>query len=177
MFTNAGAHLIADVAGWYLGTPSVPTQAVPANPDYNPNRAVGVLANKIGLYAGVRVGTNLDVIADAGVAAAWADSVNVASPGNVMLVGHRTENGAIFRYINSLKPGDSFSLIGSDGCTYNYSVMFTGVTRPDYSAIFGVAAFFGAPVTAQFLACSRADGTPTSLYYRIVVTGRLVSVT
>ncbi len=96
MFTNAGAHLIADVAGWYLGTPSVPTQAVPANPDYNPNRAVGVLANKIGLYAGVRVGTNLDVIADAGVAADWADSVNVASPGNVMLFGtaRRTEQSS-----------------------------------------------------------------------------------
>jgi sortase (surface protein transpeptidase) len=177
LFTNAGAHLIADVAGWYLGAPSVPTLAVPVNPNYSPNRAVGVQVNKIGLAAFVNVGTNLDTVADRGVAAAWADSANVASAGNVMLFGHRTTHGAIFRYINSLKPGDTFSLWGADGHSYNYLVMFIGVTTPSFPAIFGMAASSGAPVTAQLVACSKSDGSPTSLLYRVVVTGRLVSVT
>lgn len=177
LFTSAGAHLIADVAGWYLGTPTSPTLPVPVNPNYMPNRAVGVLANKIGLYAGVSVGTNLDTVANRGVAATWADTANVASPGNMMLFGHRTTYGGIFRYINSLKPGDTFSLFGTDGRSYNYLVMFTGVTAPTFESISNVAAFTGAPVTAQLVACSKLDGTPTSLYHRIVVTGRLVSVT
>ena len=85
---------------------------MPVNPNYTPNRAVGVLANKIGLYAGVGVGTNLDTVANRGVAATWADTANVASPGNMMLFGHRTTHGGIFRYINSLKPGDTFAMAG-----------------------------------------------------------------
>lgn len=178
LYTNGGAHLIADVAGWYLGTPTATTQGVPVNPNYQPNKAVAVLANKIGLYAGVSSCCgSLDTIANAGVAATWSDMVNVASPGNVMLFGHRTTHGAIFRYINSLRPGDTFTLIGSDGHHYNYLVMYTGVTAPRFTDINNIATYIKAPVTAQLVACSKPDGTPTSTSWRITVTGRLVSVT
>ena len=89
--------------------------------------------------------------------------------------GHRTTHGGIFRYINGLKPGDSFSLIGADGHYYNYRVYSTTVTAPYYTTISNIAAGFP-PVTAQLVACSKLDGTPTSTSWRIVVTGRLVSV-
>lgn len=178
LYTKGGAHLIADVAGWYLGTPTATTQGVPVNPSYQPNKAVAVLANKIGLYAGVSSCCgSLDTIANAGVAATWSDMVNVASPGNVMLFGHRTTHGAIFRYINQLKIGDTFTLIGADGHHYNYLVMFTGVTAPYFSSINNIASYMKAPVTAQLVACSKPDGSATSTSYRITVTGRLVSVT
>ncbi|MEQ1701095.1 MAG: sortase [Ilumatobacteraceae bacterium] len=178
LYTNGGAHLIADVAGWYLGTPTATTQGVPANPNYQPNKAVAVWAPKIGLYASVSSCCgSLDAIANAGVAATWSDMVNVASPGNVMLFGHRTTHGAIFRYINQLKPGDTYTLIGSDGHYYNYLVMYTGVTAPYFTSINNIAAYMKAPVTSQLVACSKPDGTPTSTSYRITVTARLVSVT
>ena len=178
LYTNGGVHMIADVAGWYLGTPTATTQGVPVNPNYQPNKAVAVWAPKIGLYSGVSSCCgSLDTIANAGVAATWSDMVNVASPGNVMLFGHRTTHGAIFRYINQLKPGDAFTLIGSDGHFYNYIVMFTGVTAPYFTSINNIATYLKAPVTAQLVACSKPDGTPTSTSYRITVTGRLVSVT
>ena len=54
--------------------------------------------------------------------------------------------------------------------------MYVAVTVPTYSAVNALSAMYG-PITAQLVACSKADGSPTSLKYRITVTGRLVSVT
>ncbi len=177
LYTDGGAHLIADVAGWYLGTPSEATLPTPANPIYNPNPAVAVAVPKLGIYVGIRAGGgNLDAIADQGYAATWSDINMVATPGNLMLFGHRTHGSAPFRYINEMRVGDEFIIVGSDGHQYHYQVMDVGVTIPFYSAIQGLANPYGA-VTAQLVACSKLDGSATSLSYRIVVTGRLVSVT
>ncbi len=130
---------------------------------------------KLGIFIGVLAGTNLNAIADKNLAAAFSDIDSVASPGNLMLFGHRTAKSAPFRYINNLKLGDTFAIVGSDGHWYNYEVVHVGVSSPDYSAIESFASSFG-PITAQLVACSKKDGSTTSLSYRIVVTGRLVSV-
>jgi len=177
LYTSSGLHMIADVAGWYLGHPPPATQPLPVNPNYSPNKVTAVFSNKIGMYAPVKSGGgSLDYIADQGYAAAWSDLANVASPGNVMLFGHRTTNPARFYRINELKPGDAFTLVGTDGHYYNYTVVHTTVTSPYYSFIAPIASFYP-PVTAQLVACSKLDGSATSTKYRIVVTGRLVSVT
>ncbi|MEN9823340.1 MAG: Sortase domain, partial [Actinomycetota bacterium] len=89
---------------------------------------------------------------------------------------HRTDAGGPFRYIDQMAPGDSFSLIGADGRSYNYVVMSENVTVPSYWNIYGLATLYP-PITAQLIACSKADGSPTSLSYRLVITGRLVSIT
>lgn len=176
LFTQGGSHLIADVAGWYLGIPSSATQPAPANPNFSPNSAVAVHVGKIGVFVGIKAGGgNLNAIADQGYAATWSDINTVAAPGNLMLFGHRTEGSAPFRYLNLLKPGDTFSIVGSDGHWYNYEVMDIGVSTPSYSQIQSYANPFGL-ATAQLVACSRIDGSATSLSYRIAVTGRLVSV-
>jgi len=176
LFTNAGVHLIGDVAGWFLGTPSTATLPVPANPNYTSNKTTAVHAGELGLYVAVKSGTNLDYIADQGYAATWSDLANVATPGNVMLFAHRTTGSAPFRYINGLTPGDNFSLIGTDGHWYHYRVVDQRVTSPYYSTISSVASAHG-PMTAQLVACSKLNGTPTSTLYRIVITGRLYAVT
>ena len=176
LFTQGGAHLIADVAGWYLGTPTVATQAAPANPEFTPNAAVALSVPKLGLSVGIRTGSNLTRIADQGFAATWSDINSVASPGNLMLFAHRTTGAAPFRYINLLNPGDGFSLMGNDGHSYNYVVVDRGVSTPSFSLIQSYASSYG-PITAQLVACSKIDGTPTSVNFRIAVTGRLVSVT
>jgi sortase (surface protein transpeptidase) len=177
LYTYGGSHLIADIAGWYLGTPSAVTVAPPTNPNYTPNAAVAVSIPKIGVYVGVKSGGgSLDAIANQGYAATWSDINSVAAQGNLMLFAHRTTGSAPFRYLNNLNPGDTFSIIGSDGHSYNYQVMDIGVSSPTYSAIQQFAAPYG-PITAQLVACSKLNGTATSTAYRIVVTGRLFSVT
>ncbi len=177
LFTQGGSHLIADIAGWYLGPPSSTTQAPPANPVYTSNPASSVYIPKIGVHVAIKAGGgSLDYIANQGYAATWSDINKVATPGNLMLFGHRTTGSAPFRHINNLNIGDTFSILGSDGHWYQYEVMHKGVTTPNYAKIQALAAPFG-PVTAQLVACSKLDGSATSTSYRLVVTGRLVSVT
>ena len=179
LYTYGGTHLIADVAGWYLGTPSAATQPPPTNPDYTRNAAVWVSIPKLGINIGIRASDgdrDLDALANSGFAVAFSGVDTVASPGNLMLFGHRTIRSAPFRHLDKLAVGDTFSIFGSDGQWYNYRVVNLGVTTPDYSAIESLADPYG-PITAQLVACSKVNGLPTSLKYRIVVTGRLESVT
>ena len=176
LFTNSGMHLIGDVAGWFLGTPSAATQPVPTNPNYTSNKATAVYSAKANVLVGIKSGTNLDSIANQGYAATWSDLANVATPGNVMLFGHRTTGNAPFYYLHVLTNGDSFSLLGSDGHWYNYRVVDKRVTYPYYTTIANISANNG-PMTAQLVACSKLSGLPTSTSYRIVITGRLYSIT
>lgn len=171
LYTSNGAHLIADVNGWYLGTPSVANQPVPVNPSYQPNPVVNVTYELLGISLPVATGPNLTALADSGYAATWSDLVNVAEPGNVMLFGHRTSHGGPFRPLNYAPIGSTFDLLGSDGHAYTYFVVRVDSTLPDYPTIANIAASM-APVTAQLVACD----PPGSVSRRIVVTGRLISV-
>lgn len=175
VYTLAGAHLIVDLAGVFLGTPLAATNPKPANPNYLPNVATRVYSSQVPVNVGIRTGSNLDYIADQGYAAGWTGLTNVAARGNTMLFGHRTAAGAPFRYLEQFDVNEKFVIVGSDGKRYEYLVMDKRVVRPDYSTILAIASPFGT-VTAQLVACSKADGSPTSLSYRIVITGRLVRV-
>jgi hypothetical protein len=172
LFVQSGAHVIVDVAGWYTGAPSLSSFPVPQNPFYWPNPAVRVVVPKLGINLLVATGTNLDRIADAGHAATFPSMINVASPGNMMLFGHRTSAGGPFRYLNELSPGDVFSILGSDGRSYNYRVTRLDVVGPTFTQVFDRAVGQG-PITAQLVACH----PPGSVRLRIVATGRLFSVT
>ncbi|MEY2754962.1 MAG: hypothetical protein RJB65_1320, partial [Actinomycetota bacterium] len=179
VYTYAGAHMIVDIAGLFTGTPRTTTRSTPVpNPNYARNKAVAVSIPKLGKFLPIVHGTSgtLTAIADRGVGASFSDLADVAAPGNLMVFAHRTDAGGPFRYINDLAPGDSFSLIGADGNSYNYVVMSENVTAPSYWNIYGLATLYP-PITAQLIACSKADGSPTSLSYRLVITGRLVSIT
>jgi len=108
-----------------------------------------------------------------------ADSLVVRLGGRVaeeLMFGHRTTGAGMFRHIETVKLGSTFSLRGTNGHWYNYRVVYVGVTPPRYSAISNITHYFP-PVTAQLVACSLQNGQPTSLQWRITVTGRLVSVT
>lgn len=175
LYTSHGAHLIADLAGWFLGSPVAATQPAPVNPTRAPNKAVSVHVPKIGVNLFVRSGSNLDAIADAGYAATWSQLADVATPGNIMLFGHRTNANGPFRNLHLLVPGDGFVIAGADGHAYLYRVVDKRVTSRQYGAVAAVATGWG-PATAQLVACSKLDGTPTSTTYVIVITGRLVSV-
>lgn len=176
LYTQNGAHLIADVSGWYLGNPSSAPYPTPASPNYQPNRAIHLSAPRMGAWVGIGTGSNLNTVADQGYAATWSDTVNVASPGNMMLFAHRTEHGAPFYWLHLMRVGDPFSILGSDGHWYHYVTVDTRVTLPWYSSV-ATSSVGRGPITAQLIACSKSNGLPTSLSYRLVVTGRLYAVT
>jgi LPXTG-site transpeptidase (sortase) family protein len=171
LFTQNGVHLVADVAGWYLGASTVAALAPPVNPVYTPNRAKLVVIPPIDKWLPIETGPNLDTIANRGHAAAWGDAINVATPTNMMLFAHRTSKGGPFRYIDRIPAGAIFSVVGTDGHSYNYQVVRTDILAPSFNTINKVGLSVGA-VTAQLIACH----PPGSVTYRIVVTGRLVSV-
>ena len=172
LFTLQGLHMIADLSGWYLGSPTASTMAAPTNPMFNSNTARELDAPRISLATAVGTGSNLDAVANLGIAATWNGTAQLATPGNIVLFGHRTTHGAPFRFINILQFGDFISLIGDDGHSYNYMVVRQDVTVPSYNVINNIGLNSGL-ATVQLVACT----PPGSVKFRLVTTARLVSVT
>jgi Sortase domain len=171
VFTSNGVHMIADLAGWYLGTPSTATLGPPNNPSFGPTKANQVIAAAIGAV-GVGTGDNLDAVANLGIAATWNGAALLGVPGNTVLFGHRTIHGAPFRNLDSVPVGGAISMIGDDGHSYNYVVVGSDVTQPDFDPINAIGLASG-PSTVQLVACTPLG----SIRFRIVVTARLISVT
>ncbi len=172
LFTQHGLHLIADLNGWYLGLPSAAVLPPPINPFYGPSTARSLHVNSIGLATEVGTGTNLDAVANLGIAATWNGAAELATPGNIVLFGHRTTHGGPFRYINEVPIGGSISLVGDDGHSYNYRVVRQDVTAPNFNVINNIGIRSGM-ATVQLVACT----PPGSVRFRHVTTARLISVT
>ena len=179
LYTSAGAHMVVDVTGYFTGTPVAPTSPPPPVPDYDPTNAIAVSVPKLKVFLPIAVSrttSGLTSLADRGFAAAWTTNVLTPVAGNIMLFGHRTSGSAPFRYLNNLKLGDVITLIGADGHQYHYKAVQTAVTAPLFASVNALAGKYP-PITVQLVACSKKDGSPTSLSYRISVTARLVGVT
>ncbi len=177
---DKGAHMVVDVEGIFLGTRPVAVNLPVKNPTF---AATAVTAVRWADAAGTHVSavqasttnTSNDMtrIADKSIVAAFKGMSTLAKKGNTMLFAHRTTHGGIFRYLNTMRVGGTFSLKGADGHWYHYRITRIGTTTPVFNNIANMATPYP-PVTAQLIACSKADGTPTSLNYRIVITGMLV---
>lgn len=193
LYTLGGAHLIADIAGCFLGAPLSPSMSKVASPNYSPSHVTRVIAptaagcetsgsvrhcypGGINLPVAYTSAADLNAIADFGWAATWTDTSYLASLGNVMMFGHRTAHSGPFYFLHKMQVGQTYQLVGADGNYYNYKVMEVTVTTPNFQSVIGRSVGRGA-ITSQLVACSKSTGLPTSLYYRIVVTGRLYSVT
>ncbi|MGZ4679431.1 MAG: sortase domain-containing protein, partial [Ilumatobacteraceae bacterium] len=172
LFNQQGLHMIADISGWYLGTPTTATLPIPINPFYGPATAQEVNSQPIGMSLAVGTGSNLDAVANLGVAATWNGAAQLAVPGNIVLFGHRTTHGAPFLRINEIPIGGGISLTGDDGHHYNYVVVRQDVTVPNYDIINNIGVNAGL-ATVQLVACT----PPHSVTFRWVTTARLVSVT
>ena len=172
LFTQNGLHLIADLNGWYLGAPTAAVLPPPTNPDYGPSTAHEVDTGSIGMSLPVGTGSNLDAVANLGIAATWNGAAQLATPGNVVLFGHRTTHGAPFLNINLVPLGGIVNLIGDDGHSYNYMVVRQDVTAPSFNVINNIGLTSGL-ATVQLVACT----PPHSVRFRWVTTARLISVT
>ena len=173
LYIQSGTHLIADIAGWYLGTATTPTTPPPVNKSNQPSPAIYLNIPSLNIaWMGITSSTNPDHVADQGRAAAFSGLADAGEPGNVMLFAHRTTHGRPFRYIDTLPAGERFNLVASNGLTYWYEVVRVDFTSPTFNAIQEMADRIG-PATVQLVACH----PPGSATYRVVTTARLVAVT
>lgn len=169
LFTQNGAQMIVDVAGWYLGTPDASTLPIPAIPTYGPSWATAINAPNLGLAVPVGYGTNITAVINSGVAALWAGYGNLGLADHNVYFAHRTSHGGPFRYIDRLAVGARFTIRGNDGVDYLYLVLRADVIWPTASILIDIVTHSG-PYTATLVACH----PPTSTKYRLAITGRLI---
>jgi hypothetical protein len=191
--TQGGAFQV-DVAGWYIGTPLTETNPAPINPAQTPSvvtavewtDATGKHTLAVERPSSPR-NTFLDPIADRGKGAAYNDLSTLGKAMDVIVFAHRTKMPptcnarnyrtwpctGIFRDLNTIKVGSTFRLKDARGHWWTYQVAKVGVTKATFNSVVAPALLYP-PATAQLIACSLANGKPTSYQYRIVVTGRLI---
>lgn len=171
LYTQNGAQMIVDVAGWYLGTPETSTLPVPPIPHYGPSYATSIDAPYAGVDVPVGYGKNINAVIDRGVAALWAGYGQLGLPDHNVYFAHRTSHGAPFRNIDRLTVGNTFTITGADGVDYLYLVLRVDVIWPTPSILIDIVTHSG-PFTATLVACH----PPRSTKYRLAVTGRLIGI-
>ncbi len=169
LYTQSGAQMIVDVAGWYLGSPAAGAEPPPPNPSTASSSAVAIAGP--GLSVGVGYGRDLDAVIDSGRAGLWDGVGALGLRRNNVFFAHRTSHGAAFRNLDRLVPGTVFVIEGADGRGYRYLVTRQDVIVPRAAVLKSIVTVAG-PVTATLVACH----PPGSVRYRIVVTGRLIGL-
>ncbi len=95
----------------------------------------------------------------------WPHTHRPGSQGTVAIAGHRTTHTKPFHNLDKLKPGDTIT-VNYQKHTYIYVVTSKRVLSSRNQHIADDVGHERLILTA----CARADGTPTSLAYRIVIT-------
>ena len=126
-------------------------------------------APAIGLNQIVEGGDDSNEVVDTGAIWHWLGSGTPDQFAHIVTFAHRTSKGGTFEDIHLLNVGDIITVEGPTGESWSYSVAGSKVVSPDSSDIYAEARSYGGP-SISLVACSKADGTPTSLSYRLVVT-------
>jgi LPXTG-site transpeptidase (sortase) family protein len=151
-----GAVVLGSISGIVLGLDDA-ADAAPAPP---PVGIATLVVPKIKMKRPVFEGTSLTVLNNG--PGHKASSAMPGQPGHCVIFGHRTSHGGPFRKINLLKVGDA---ITCGGLTY-YVRKTEVIPKKQMRRIFT----FEAPTPAiSLIACSKANGQPTSLGFRICV--------
>lgn len=168
---TSGGAVVADYAGYFTGTPLTVQQARPVNsPAVFPAPPYTLSIPRLGLTMAVDTGSIS--LPDYGIGWIWPGSVLPGQQGSISVFAHRTDAGGVFRYINALRPGDEMTLIAANGKRYVFRMTQSAITGSSEASILG--AVWATPLPSlSLIACSKTDGTPTSLKYRLVVSGVL----
>lgn len=174
VYDYSGGHVIADMAGYFTGKqriPSLPAYVNPPPPAAPPTWTLRV--PRLGLTSQVLEG-DATIITDSGYSWHWTGTGFLGQAAHVAVFAHRTEHGGPYRYVHLLQPGDTWTVTTGDGREYTYRMVRRDLTDAQTSNILAATRFHPG-TTFSLIACSRTDFLPTSLSYRIVVTGELVS--
>ncbi len=186
IFTQGGANVIVDVAGYFLGLPTAAPLPAPVNivPPPPPPAALPYVLNipKIIYNRGPQVGVTGTVIegvgnavVDAGYVGHWPGTGFAGEQSHMVLFAHRTAHTGIFRHINDLGPGDQITLTAADGRVFHYTYSSRAITGQKPADIYNVG--LSAPLpSVSLVGCSRTDFAPTDIRFRIVVTFSLIGV-
>ena len=168
-FAKSGAHIIADVAGWYTGRPEAPTVGPAISPP-PPGGPIPWLVQipRIGLNQWVYDG-DANRIVDSGNTWHWTGTGLVGQGGNSVLFGHRTEHGGPYRNQHQLRAGDELIVYTSDQRRYRYRMVAEYVTSKYANDILGATRRLGGE-TISVVSCSKTNRLPTSLQHRLVTT-------
>jgi S1-C subfamily serine protease len=172
VYAQWGAHVLIDMAGWYTGTPAFPTikWINPPPPAIGPPWTLEI--QRLGILRGVFAGSSNPIV-NAGNVWHWTGTGFMGQDAHVAMFAHRTEHGGLLRFMHVLGNGDRMDVLTPDGRRYMYQVVRRDVTSSRTTDI--LAATLRHPgTTLSIIGCSKLDGTPTSLSYRLVVTGELL---
>jgi sortase (surface protein transpeptidase) len=185
VLSSHGAHVVVDIAGYFLGTPKTAQLAKYVNPDPPPVPTPWILrVPRIGLTSTVVDGSP-NAVTNAGQSWHWAGTGDIGGAGShVALFAHRTSAGGPYRYLNYLQTGDEMTVTTTDNREYTYRVVRRDLTNPGNASILAATRLHPG-TTLSLVACtvgydkSRSAypdiWAPTSTQYRIVVTSELVS--
>ena len=184
VYNAFGSHVVVDLAGYFTGTPKVPSlpkHKNPPPPAAPPNWILRV--PRLGLTSTVMAG-DATAITDAGFTWHWTGTGYMGQTAHVAVFGHRTEAGGPYRYVDRMVNGDLITVTTGDGREYTYKMVGRYLTDAGTQNILN-ATRANSGTTFSIVACTVGyDSTksgypnpwaPTSLKYRIVVNFALVS--
>lgn len=191
VYSSHGAAVIVDLAGYFLGSPKLPSIAPRANPAPPPVGPPWYLEiPRLGLGIWVYAG-NAKQVTDSGFAWHWTGTGDMGQNAAVVIFGHRTEAGAPLYYVDLMQNGDRYSVSTLDGRRYTYEMVRRDIadtsstnTTVNNNNVLETTRYHGAP-SLSIVACTVGfDRTksrypdawaPTSLKYRIIITGQPVN--
>jgi LPXTG-site transpeptidase (sortase) family protein len=191
VYSSHGAAVIVDLAGYFLGSPKLATigpRANPAPPPIGPPWFLEI--PKLGVGIWVYEG-DAKRLTDAGFAWHWTGTGVMGQNASVVIFAHRTEAGAPLYYVDQLQNGDRWSVSTIDGRRYTYEMVRRDIADTssrnvdlNNNNVLDATRQHGAP-SLSLVACtvgfdaskSRYPDAwaPTSLKYRIVVTGQPIN--
>ena len=169
VLASAGGHVLLDVSGYFIGAATTAVHVTPANVMPIPAFPLSISIPSIGVRASVQVDAQPDSLVSG--PGWWPGTSYPGVSGNMAIFGHRTEHGGPFRNLNRVRSGDTVTLRG-DRRTSVYVVQDVRVVPAGQASDY-LGGFDGTMLT--LIACSKADGSATSLQYRIIVTASLQS--
>jgi hypothetical protein len=174
VYSQSGAHVIVDMAGYFTGTPATPTEAPYVNP---PPPVIGPpwLLNipRLGVSSWVYGSHNPYAIVDSGHSWHWTGTGSMGEFAHVSVFAHRTTHGGIYRNIHMLDPGDEMFIDTEDNRRYRYRMTRRDLTNGVTNNILTATRQTEGP-SLSLIACTLPNFQPTSTAYRIIVTAELV---
>ena len=168
LYQSGGGAVLADMAGYFIGPAATPTTGKLTNVvSPAPAPPYTLTIPRLGLSMRMSEGSNS--VVDAGQGWIMPGSGRAGENNAIVVFAHRTSAGGPFRYINLLVGGDELTLTDAAGKRYVYRVARHEVTGTTAASIVGAVNKQPAP-SLSLVACSKLDGSATSLSYRLVVT-------
>ena len=185
-FAHCGGDMIADIAGWYVGSPQAPAYAnPPIDPPPPPAPFNWTLrVPRMGLLNLVAPNTvSADAVVNTGNSWHWTNTGMIGDNGAAIVVfGHRTSYGGPYRYQHYLVGGDELVITTPDQREYRYTFVREALTDGNARNILNAARSNSSGTTFTLVACTGNGQTGAlndlpggSTKWRLVSTFRLVS--